>query len=185
MFDTGPQFMFNLGGGPGIRVHQFGGARPQRRPRETNGQPDAPASLRSMLTGLLPLLILFVLPLLSSLFGGADSTAAGPTMHFDSPVSPYTLHRLTPRLKVDYYINPVEVADYTPRKFSQLDQRAEVLLVGQLRVECTEQMEQQNRLAYEAQGWFGINQQKMMEAQRMELPSCKRLDQMRVSRSQY
>ena len=36
MFDGGPQFVFNMGGGPGFRVHQFGGDRPRRRPREAN-----------------------------------------------------------------------------------------------------------------------------------------------------
>src|ERR1700709_2288324 len=82
MFDAGPQFVFNLGGGPGVRVHQFGGARPRRRPRDPHAPQEPPATLRSTIMGLLPLLILFVLPLISSFFSGG-STAAGPSMRFD------------------------------------------------------------------------------------------------------
>jgi DnaJ family protein B protein 12 len=185
MFDTGPQFVFNMGGGPGIRVHQFGGARPRRRPRDPNAAQEPAPNLRSMLTGLLPLLILFVLPLLSSLFSGSSSTPSGPSMQFDSPVPPHTMHRLTPRLKVDYYINPVEVADYTPRKFSQLDQKAEIKFVQLLRVGCEEEQDIRNRLMNDAQGWFFQDAGKMQRAREMEMKSCRRLESMGVSRSSY
>ncbi|KAH3160487.1 hypothetical protein KXV34_007787 [Aspergillus fumigatus] len=40
----GPQFVFNMGGGPGFRVHQFGGPRPRRRPREASAQAEAAPS---------------------------------------------------------------------------------------------------------------------------------------------
>ena len=45
MFDGGPQFVLNLSGGPGFRVHQFGGTQPRRRPRESSGPSDQPRLL--------------------------------------------------------------------------------------------------------------------------------------------
>jgi DnaJ family protein B protein 12 len=184
VFDTGPQFVFNLGGGPGIRVHQFGGARPRRRPRDPNAAEEPPTSLRSTIMGLLPLLILFVLPLLSSLFSGSGSTAAaGPSMRFDGPVAPHTLHRLTNRLKVDYYINPVDVDQYTPHKFSQLDKKAEVTYVQQLKAGCEQELDARQRLLNEAQGWFIQDTSKMDRARNMEMRNCKKLDEMGMART--
>lgn len=176
--------MFNLGGGPGVRVHQFGGARPRRRPR-ANGSEEPPPSLRSTIMGLLPLLILFVLPLLSSLFSGSGSSVAGPSMRFDGPVAPHTMHRLTTRLKVDYYLNPVEVDQYTPHKFSQLDKKAEVSYVQQLRYGCEQELEHQQRLVNEAQGWFVQDVEKMNRAKDLEMKSCRKLDSMNLSRGSY
>jgi len=184
VFDTGPQFVFNLGGGPGIRVHQFGGARPRRRPRDPNAAEESQTSLRSTIMGLLPLLILFVLPLLSSLFSGSGSAAAaGPSMRFDGPVPPHTLHRLTNRLKVDYYINPVDVDQYTPHKFSQLDKKAEVTYVQQLKAGCEQELDARQRLLNEAQGWFIQDTSKMDRARNMEMRNCKKLDEMGMART--
>jgi DnaJ family protein B protein 12 len=185
MFDTGPQFVFNLGGGPGIRVHQFGGARPRRRPRDPNAPEEPPASLRSTLMGLLPLLILFVLPLLSSLFSGSSSSTSGPFMRFDARVAPYTLHRLTNRYKVDYYINPVDVEHYTPHKFSQLDDLAESRYIQQLNLGCDEELDRRQRLVNEAQGWIYQDTEKMQRAGDMEMRSCKRLESMGKGRNSY
>jgi len=185
MFDAGPQFVFNLGGGPGVRVHQFGGARPRRRPRDPNAPPDPPATLRSTIMGLLPLLILFVLPLLSSLFSGSGSSAAGPTMRFDKAHSPHTQHRLTTRLKVDYWVNPAEVEQYTPNKFNQLDQRAEVNYVQQLNIGCEQELDARQRLVNEAQGWFMQDVDKMQRAKNMEMKNCDRLNSMGVGRNAY
>ncbi|KAI5304069.1 hypothetical protein KEM55_000237, partial [Ascosphaera atra] len=71
MFDTGPSFVFNLGGGPGVRVHQFGGnpRMQQRRRQQTagNGQQQQANSLLSAFFQLLPLLLLFIFPLLNTL----------------------------------------------------------------------------------------------------------------------
>jgi len=174
LFD-GPQFVFNLGGGPGIRVHQFGGNGPRRRPREANRSDDrSPPSGMSALTQLLPLLLLFILPLLSSLF--SSSTPAGPGMRFDSPIPPYTLHRTTPKLKVNYFVNPREVEDYSSRKFTQLDSRAEVDYVSKLRFECQNEVNVQERMLQDAQGWFFPDEEKIKAARSMELRSCRKLN---------
>lgn len=183
-FDSGPQFVFNLGGGPGFRVHQFGGGRPRRRPREATGDPNqAPQSAGSVLSNLLPLLILFVLPLLSSIF--SSSTPAGPSFRFDTPEPPYTMQRTTPRLMVDYYLNPVEVEDYSNRKLRDLDKRAETSYVTNLQYDCQTEIRTRNRMIDEAQGWFFPNVEKMQAARNFEMRSCRKLDEYGFSRGPY
>ncbi|KAK2774340.1 hypothetical protein FQN52_004281 [Onygenales sp. PD_12] len=180
MFDTGPQFVFNMGGGPGIRVHQFGGARPRRRPREAQQQSEAQQTPPSMasLAQFLPLLLLFFLPLLSSLFSG--STSSGPSMRFGSAAPPHTMHRTTPKLKLDYFLNPVEVEDYSARKFHQLDQRVEVDYVSRLRYDCENEVQARDRMIQDAQGWFFPDVEKIKEARSLELRSCKKLNSLKL-----
>ncbi|KAI9676752.1 MAG: hypothetical protein M1829_002847 [Trizodia sp. TS-e1964] len=180
----GPQMFFNLGGGPGFRVHQFGGPRPRARPGTATGAEDSPPTLRSTISNLLPLLILFVLPLLSSFFTSSASTPAGPTFRFDH-TPPFTLARTSTRLKVAYWVDPREVEEWGSKKWSQLDQRAEVSYVGRLRAECEAEMQQQQRKMAEAQGWFFQNADLMNEARAMTLRSCRKLDDMRIGRSPY
>ncbi|KAI4262627.1 MAG: hypothetical protein L6R42_002199 [Xanthoria sp. 1 TBL-2021] len=183
-FDSAPQFVFNLGGGPGFRVHQFGGGRPRRRPREANGDPNqAPQSAGSVLSNLLPLLILFVLPLLSSIF--SSSTPAGPSFRFDTPEPPYTMQRTTPRLMVDYYLNPAEVEDYSNRKLKDLDKRAESSYVTNLQYECQREIQTRNRMIDDAQGWFLPDAEKMRAARNFDMRSCRKLDEWGYSRGPY
>ncbi|KAJ9297854.1 hypothetical protein DTO271G3_4075 [Paecilomyces variotii] len=174
----GPQFVFNMGGGPGFRVHQFGGTRPRRRPREAAAASEPPPSGWAYLQQLLPLILLFVLPLLSSLFSGS-SAPSGPTYRFDAAVPPHTMQRTTPKLKVDYFLNPVDVEDYSARKFHQLDQRVEVDYVSKLRYECEAEVQHQERMIQDAQGWFFPDVEKMKAARAMELKSCRRLDSLK------
>ncbi|KAI1939135.1 Chaperone protein dnaJ [Ophidiomyces ophidiicola] len=179
MFEAGPSFVFNMGGGPGVRVHQFGGARPRRRPREANQQSDAtPANGLSSLSQFLPLLLLFLFPLLSSLFSG--STSPGPSFRFNTPAPPHTLHRKTPKLKLNYYLNPIEVEDYSPRKLRQLDQKVEIDYVSNLRYECESEVRARDRMIQDAQGWFFPDVEKMKEARKLELRSCKKLESLNI-----
>jgi DnaJ family protein B protein 12 len=176
--------VFNLGGGPGIRVHQFGGGRPRRRPRDPNAPvDDTPQSPLSMLTNLLPLLILFVLPLLSSLFSGDDSSSAGPKFKFDSPAPPYTLHRKSNTYKVEYWLNPAEVDGYSNNNFYYLDKKVETTFVNDLKYKCELEVRNQNQLRHEAQGWLFPDVEKMRIANNLELRSCERLRKLGVPRS--
>lgn len=167
----GPGFVFNVGGGPGIRVHQFGGGNPRRRPH--NHENAGPTSPLETLRSLLPLLLLFILPLLSSLFSGESSS--GPSLRFDSAVPPHTQQRTTPAHKVDYFVNPADVNGYSNRQWSELDKLAERKYVGQLSAECEYERNVQQRLANDAQGFFFVDQTKLDRARRMEKPNCKRL----------
>ncbi|KAJ5281571.1 Chaperone protein dnaJ [Penicillium angulare] len=174
----GPQFVFNMGGGPGFRVHQFGGATPRRRPRTTNNGPEPTPDAWGILRQLLPLIILFILPLLSSLFSGS-SAPAGPSYRFDTAKPPHTMGRTTPKLNINYFVNPLDVEDLSPRKLRQLDQRVEVDYVTSLRFDCEGEVHLRDRKIQEAQGWFFPDVEKMKEARAMELKSCRKLESLK------
>ncbi len=182
MFDGGPQFVFNMGGGPGFRVHQFGGGQPRRRPRAANQADDRPQSGWSALSNLLPLLIIFVLPLLSSLFSSA--MPQGPSIHFQ-PGPPNTMHHTSHRLKVEYYLNPSEVADYNLRKMRDLDRQAETQYVTNLQYECQVETRTRNRMVEDAQGWFFPDADKMREAREYDMRACRHLDSLGYLRGNY
>ncbi|KAI0007010.1 DUF1977-domain-containing protein [Xylariaceae sp. FL0662B] len=179
-FDTGPQFVFNIGGNRGFRVHQMGGGNPRRRPRDTAQRQQ---SGWDTLVGLLPILFLFIFPILSSLFsGGGETQPAVPTMVFDAAYPPQTLHRTTPKLGVHYYVDPKDVAEWTDYRFRQLDKEAEVGFVHMMRRRCGTELRTKRDLVDKAQGWFFPDPDKMKIAQEFETPSCKRLDSMGISR---
>ena len=184
MFDTGGQFVFNLGGGPGFRVHQFGGGQPRRRPRAANGAAEErpPQTTMGALSNLLPLLILFVLPLLSSLFSSA--IPSGPSIHFQ-PGPPNTLERTSRNIRVNYYLNPQDIVDYTPRKMNDLDRKAETQYITQLQYECQLETRTKTRMFEEAQGWFFQDPDRMREARSYEMRSCNQLDSIGYARGSY
>lgn len=171
--------MFNMGGGPGFRVHQFGGQAPRRRPRTAATEQEAQIDGRSFLRQILPLIILFILPLLSSLFSGS-STPSGPSYRFDTPVSPHTLGRSTPKLNLNYFVNPLDVDNFSARNFRELDSRVEVEYVRTLRNECDAEAHERERRLQDAQGWLFPDVEKMKKARAMEMPACRRLDQLKT-----
>ncbi|KHN95525.1 Dna-J like membrane chaperone protein [Metarhizium album ARSEF 1941] len=172
-FDAGPQFVFNLGGGPGIRVHQFGGARPRRRPREAQEAEQQQGGLQNLMT-LLPILIFFILPMISSLFTGGSSGSSIP-MRYDEPQPPYTERRYTPNHKVKYYVNPRDVQSLSKSKLSQLDHTAEANFIRFLDNKCEHENIAQRRLREDAMGWFYEDAEKMEQANRYPKPNCDRL----------
>ncbi|EEH18521.1 hypothetical protein PABG_07581 [Paracoccidioides brasiliensis Pb03] len=180
LFDSGPQFVFNMGGGPNIRVHQFGGTRPRRRPREADQQSGAntqPGGMAS-LAQFIPLLLIFFLPLLTSFF--SSSTSSGPSLRFGSASPPHTMQRTTPKLKLDYFINPAEVEDFSARKFHQLDQKVEIDYVSNLRHDCEREVQAREQMIQDAQGWFFPDVEKLKEARSLELRSCKKLNSLKL-----
>lgn len=178
-FDGGPQFVFNVGGNRGFRVHQFGGANPRRRPRADGqpGQQQQPATTWDTIIGLLPVLILFIFPLLTSIFSGfGESQPSLPNMVFDHPQSPQTYQRTTPKLRVDYYVDPNDIAGWQDHKLRQLDKEAELGFVRVLRRRCDTEIRTKQDLEDKAQGWFFPDPDKMKIARDFEMPSCKRLN---------
>jgi len=150
------------------------------RPRPRNAHEGTSSSGLSTLTQLLPLLLLFVLPLLSSLFSG--STPSGPSVRFDSPVPPLTMHRVTPKYKIDYFVNPVEVEGWKARQFSSLDQRAEVDYISSLKYQCEVESQRKRQEINDATGFFFTDEERLRRARTMPMPGCRRLDELRISR---
>jgi len=173
-FDTGPGFVFNLGGGPGVRVHQFGGGRPRRRPGTAQPANSEAQGASSAFANLLPLLFLFVLPLLSSLFSGS-TTPAGPSVVFESPRPPHTLERVSSRIKLHYFVNPNDVQDYNPKKWRKLDETSENQYVHAINSRCQNEKFAQRKAMEDAQGWFGVDAVAMDSARKMELRNCQKL----------
>jgi len=167
--------VFNMGGGPGVRVHQFGGAAPRRRPRDPNAPPEPAQSATSIFMGLLPLLVFFVgLPLLSKLLGG-ESGSSGPQMRFDGAQPPQSMSRHSKNYQKEYWIDPSEVLNYTPRMFSTLDGNADVVYVQELRYKCTLEQDHKQNMINDAQGWFFPDVEKMQRASKLPMTSCKAL----------
>lgn len=153
---------------------------PRRRPAGTGQAEHQPATGIAAFTQLLPLLLLFILPLLSSLFSG--SGASGPQMRFDAPVKPYTMHRVTPEYKVDYFINPADVDGWTDKKFRSLDRKAEIDYVSDLRYRCEIESQRKRNEINDATGFIFTDEARLQAARRMPLPHCEKLDSMRVRR---
>jgi DnaJ homolog subfamily B member 12 len=172
--------VFNMGGGPGFTVHRMGGGVPRRRPR--TGDEPTPTGI-SALTQLLPLLLLFILPLLSSFFSGSTST--GPSVRYDSPVPPMTMHRVTPRYKIDYWVNPGEVEGWKSNKMYGLDQRAEADYVTHLKYQCEGETHRKRQEIQDATGFFFTDEERLRRARTMPMPGCRRLDELRISRQAY
>jgi DnaJ family protein B protein 12 len=104
-------------------------------------------------------------------------------MRFDGPVAPHTNHRLTTRLKVDYWTNKAELDGWSPHKLTQLDRKAELNYIQQLKIGCEEEISARQRLVDEATGWFLQDADKMHQARTMKLPNCDKLDSMGGARN--
>ncbi|KAF2872613.1 hypothetical protein BDV95DRAFT_570194 [Massariosphaeria phaeospora] len=183
IFDTGPGFAFNLGGGgPGIRVHQFGGGRPRRRPgtAQPPGTEQQAPNLSSAISSLLPLLLLFVLPLLSGIFNGDSSGAKGPSLVFEAARPPNTLQHISSGLKIPYWVDPHEVADYSARKWRKLDEVAENRYVHHVHQLCERERGEQQRMKDESFGWFSQDEEKLKRARNLPMKNCKRLRELGI-----
>lgn len=182
MFGDTPGFVFNLGGGggpTGIRVTNMGGGRPRRRPAQNAG-PEPPQSISSTLSALLPLLFLFVLPLLSSLFSGGSSQQT-PSMSFDSPRGTFTKARTSHRFKAPYWVNPKDLSGYSERDLRRLDEAADSKYIHIVNVRCENERMQQNRMVQDATGWFFQDQDRLRQAAKMPMPNCQKLKDLGVS----
>lgn len=172
--------------GPGVRIHTFGGGNPFeqqfRQPRRPQGAEEPPETLSSLLR-LLPLLLLFIAPLLSSFFNsGSGNYGINPTAHFEfQPSPPYTEYRTTSHHNIPYYVNPRDVHDYTPRKFSQLDKRAEVSYIRMLRTLCAREYDYKQQQISDSQGWFSVDQEAYDRAVNLKLQHCDKLNELGVS----
>ncbi|KAL8243826.1 hypothetical protein R6Q59_010084 [Mikania micrantha] len=175
----GPQFVFNLGGGPGFTVHRMGGQTPRRRPAGSGQAEPGPTGLAA-LTQLLPLILLFLLPLLSSLF--TSSSTATPNMRFDAAYGSQTMHRVTSKYKINYWINPADVEGWKPRQLNGLDQQAEVSYVSSLQYQCEGEVQRRRREIHDATGFIWTDEERLRRAHQMAMPACKRLDDLKIAR---
>jgi DnaJ family protein B protein 12 len=173
----GAQYVFNLGGGPGFRVHQFGGERPRRRPHTADGN-EPPQSAGSIFKSLLTVFVMLMVALMS-LFP-LDSTPSGPAFSWSS-ASPYTQKHTTAKHKINYYLNPKDVSDYSPKMMREVGRVVETSYISRLQGECALQKHEQNKMFQDAQGWFYPDAEKIRLARSLELASCDKLKAMGVA----
>jgi len=178
-----------MGGGPGVRVHQFGGGRPQRRPQGQRQDPNAPPrTAASALTNLLPLILLFILPLLSSLFGSDSNSSSArlPKYSIDVPHPPtYTYQHVSHGMQVPYYVDASAVHGYGFGQWRTLDRAVEQSLTNKLNRECGRELDEREELTRRAQGWFSIDQDIMQQVNEMPMASCRRLKSYGLTKGYY
>lgn len=157
-----------------MRVQQMGGGNP--RSRLHNYDTRQPQSPRAALQSLLPLLLLFIIPLLWWLFSGSAPTY--PSVQFDNSYSrpPYTLHRASERLKVHYWTDPRETGDYSTRNWRDLDSYVEGKYISRLRAECEWEQNLKQRAFQDAQGFWSRDEIKWQRAKAMTMPACDKLE---------
>jgi DnaJ family protein B protein 12 len=166
--------MFNVGGGPGIRVTQFGGPAPRRRPRNPGEAQEQPApDLKHMLIQFLPIILFFLLPVLSSLW--SSSTPSGPSFSLHTAQSPYTKQVKTQHHKIPFWVNPSEYGDLSRTQKLNLDKRVVQSTINELSFKCQQEKNEQDRLIDDAQGWFSIDYDQIAKAKKMKLASCDRI----------
>ncbi|KAJ8099368.1 hypothetical protein POJ06DRAFT_133934 [Lipomyces tetrasporus] len=199
----GTTFQTSFGGfgGPGIRIHSFGGSpfspfgRPmnpgggQRRPPPGGGDANGETFSPRMLIQLLPLILLFVVPLLSSLFDNSSSSSdtifQAKTRFEFNPSPPYTVERITPKYHVPYYVSPRDAAELNDKRLRLLDQRVENSYVGILQNKCAVESDLRQRKLEESQGWFFVDQEKYEQAKDMKMESCDRLKKLGAQYSRH
>ena len=178
-------------GGPGIRVQHFGGPGMRRRrpaPAATpeEAEQEGEASLRTTFIQLLPLIILFIFPIISGLFSELGKPQF-PDVRFEE-IHPFTQQRFTPKHGIPYWVSPKELREFgmhpggkgvdrkaVDRKLKEMDKRAEVRYVGWLQGECNREMVEQQKEIEDAMGWFWADGEKAKKAREKILPACTKL----------
>lgn len=101
-------------------------------------------------------------------------------MRFDTPNPPQTHAHVSSRLKLRYWVDPRDVEDYSRRQWARLDEQAEARYVRSLQATCHNEHGRREQMLQDAQGWFVNDEAKMREAQRMDMPACKRLGELNL-----
>ncbi|CCX04871.1 molecular chaperone [Pyronema domesticum] len=176
-------------GGPGIRVHQFGGGprMQRRRAAGANAQQEAEegqAGLSRIFWQFLPLILFFLVPMLSGLFGGGEERMKGPQFAMD-PTAPYTQMRTTPEHKIPFYVNPKDLDGMSMRDVTKLGQRAEQTIVNKWTNGCNREEIVRQQMLQDAQGFFWTDQDMVKKAKEMEMPNCRKLQDLGMQRRRY
>lgn len=187
-FGNGNGFTFSFGGpgnNPFSGFQQQHLRQRQRQNLELRRQSMSPwEQLQDTIRQLLPILILVLIPLISSFFGGDDQTSLTgsrlPVHSFDpQPLLP--VERLTFKHKIPYYINEKTFTnnggyqDSNSAKLRTLDRRVENNLINDLKYKCHNENLRKQDAILDSSFFIWTNQKKLDEANAMGTPSCDRL----------
>ncbi|KAI3406487.1 HLJ1 [Candida oxycetoniae] len=182
-FAAGPTFTF---GNNGFTFQSFGGGQdPFMRHRRTARRTARPASqsntqtqnanresqtLLEGLKGLLPILLVLLVPILSAIF--SDNTA--PDYSF-IPTREYKVERRTPKYKIPFYVNDgfaKKNEKKTRKQLRNYDSKVENLFIHDKRAKCAREQTRRDQMIEDAQGWFYTDMEMINEAENMPMPNC-------------
>ncbi|XP_018009018.1 dnaJ homolog subfamily B member 12-like isoform X2 [Hyalella azteca] len=161
--DMSAEELFNIffgGGYPSSRVYvrRAGGRTRQHQHHESHTE----QSGLSVLVQIMPLLLILLMSLASSLF------SADPIYSL-SPNSKYTEHRVTPKLHVSYYVKPDFLREYQG-SVRRLEHQVEEDYIAALRNGCYKERNHKENMLWRARS-FG-DAAMYRRAQEMATPSC-------------
>lgn len=186
---------------PNMRRRYRHQAQQQQHQQEEGGED---LSFYVRLVQLLPLLILVLFSFMGSLFSssstsslfGSSTTAAyySDNNYAFMTNPPFTRERVTQHRGVKYFVTPIFDSQYLSRHSSQppLDSRTKSMIkdfetriekrwLNSLHFSCQNEHEVRSRKIADARGWFGfgVDKEKMKEAEGMEMKSCKAYQELR------
>lgn len=92
------------------------------------------------------------------------------------------MHRVTPKYKIDYYVNPSEIDGWKSSKLNELDKKAEVEYVSIMQYQCADETARKRNDIQDAQGFFFTDEVRLKRARERKMPACERLNELRVAR---
>lgn len=111
--------------------------------------------------------------MLSSLFAGGGTVGPEIKEFRDSRFSKGRTSR--PRGIYKYWLDPNEVAEYTEKRFHELDRQIETRYIHNLQLDCQNELIRQNRIIQDAQGLFFTDHNQIARARKMKMPACSKL----------
>lgn len=180
---------FTFGGGNGFTFRSFGGGgdpfdifgqqfqqsqrQRQRQRQQTQANQQREPSLWDTFVQLLPILLILLASLLTSVFSGESE----PQYSFE-PSRTFNQERKTPRFKIKFYVNDKFAADKLTSKLANFDAKVEQTYVQDKRSKCSREQVRKNELIEDAQGWFYTDHGKLAAAEKMPMPNCHALRNM-------
>ena len=149
------------------------------RTRRTAPQtPAAPLDPKKIFWQLLPLIFLFLLPMLSGLWGGGDAMPKF-SMNYKPP---FTEVRQTQRYDIPYYADPKVTRGMGKEEATQWDKTVEAKIIAEWNHGCRLERNEQERRIQDAIGIIYTDHERLRRAKSMPLPSCAKLNEAEVRR---
>ncbi|EPY49251.1 DNAJ/DUF1977 DNAJB12 protein [Schizosaccharomyces cryophilus OY26] len=163
-FAGGPNTFFF--GGPGVRVHQFGG-----RPRRFRRQRAEDTSNKSVFYQILPIIIIVIFAFLSN-FSSLDGNTSVRAGYSFVPTEKYSAQYVSPNYKVPFYVNPKQYNSLSSRDSYRLANKIEQQYAEKVHAECIQEREYKENQIRKSYGWFFPDAEKLSRAKEIPLPRC-------------
>ena len=122
------------------------------------------------LKGILPILMLLIVPILSAIFSGDTS----PEYSF-VPSQEYNIQRNTPKYNIPFYVTDKfqeKHGSKSKRQLRNYDSKVENLFISDKRAKCSKEQIHKDQLIEDAYGWFSVDSEKLQRAENFPTPNC-------------